>query len=204
MFNVVGKKKTEWYEPCSFFERPESLKFKCRFYLPVDAKETVPRRLDEEMAVEEEEEEEVEEDLCKVCRKTTLSMTRKPLKNVLICDGCEAEVHLGCSSLKTMPSEDESFHCESCASKRLAAPQAVASEISSVPTPAVAPAAAATTCERVCATAREFYNLSGDDPDLYDAQNCMALVEMEWVRSKKQYRLANDVVRMLDTKLASL
>jgi hypothetical protein len=90
MFNVVGNKKTEWYEPCSFLERPETLKFKCRFYFPVGA------------------------------------------------------------------------------------------------------------------STREFYNLSGDDPDLYDAQNCMALVEMEWVRSKKQYRLANDVMQMLDTKLASL
>jgi DNA-directed RNA polymerase subunit RPC12/RpoP len=143
--------------------------------------------------------------LCKVCRKTTLSSNGKPLKNVLICDDCEAEVHLRYSSFKTMPSEDESFHCESCASKRLAAPQVVASEISSVPTPPTPPAAAAaTTRERVGATAREFYNLSGDDPDLYDAQNCMALVEMEWVHSKKQYRIANDVVRMLDTKLASL
>jgi hypothetical protein len=91
MFNVVGKKKTEWYEPCNFSERPKTLKFKCRFYLPP-----------------------------------------------------------------------------------------------------------------VGASTREFYNLCGDDPDLYDAENCMALVEMEWVHSKKQYRLANDVARMLDTQLASL
>ena len=27
----------------------------------------------------------------------------------------------------------------------------------------------------------EFYNLSGDDPDLYDAETCLAPVEMEWV-----------------------
>ena len=53
-------------------------------------------------------------------------------------------------------------------------------------------------------SSREFYNLSGDDPDLYDAENCLAPVEMEWVQSKKQYRLASDVVRMLDGKLASL
>ena len=198
MFNVVGNKKTEWYEPCSFLERPESLKLKCRFYLPVIAKETVPRRFDEEMAVEEEK---VEEDFCKVCRKTTLGIKGKPLKNVLICDDCEAEVHLRCSSFKTMPLEEESFQCESCASKRLAAPQA-ASEVSSIPLSAAA--ATTTTCERVGATSREFYNLSGDDPTLYDAENCMALVEMEWVQSKKQYRIANDVVRILDTKLASL
>ena len=51
---------------------------------------------------------------------------------------------------------------------------------------------------------REFYDLSGDDPALYLAENCMAMVEMEWVQSKKQYRLAKDAVRMLDTKLGSL
>jgi hypothetical protein len=91
MFNVTGKKKTEWYEPCKFATRPATLQFKCRFY------------------------------------------------------------HVD----KNNPST-------------------------------------------------EFYDLSGDDPALYLAENCMAMVEMEWVQSKKQYRLAKDAVRMLNTKLGSL
>jgi hypothetical protein len=72
---------------------------------------------DEEMAVEEE----VEVDVCEVCRKTTLDRKGEPLKNVLLCEGCDAEVHLKCSSLKTMPSDDESYHCESCAAAAAAA-----------------------------------------------------------------------------------
>ena len=92
MFNVTGKKKTEWYEPCKFATRPATLELKCRFYHDVN---------------------------------------------------------------KNYPP-------------------------------------------------REFYDLSGDDPALYLAENCMAMVEMEWVQSKKQYRLAKDAVRMLDTKLGSL
>ena len=51
---------------------------------------------------------------------------------------------------------------------------------------------------------REFYDLPGDDLALYLAGNCMAIVEMEWVPSKKQCRLAKDAVRVLDTKLGSL
>jgi hypothetical protein len=87
-------------------------------------------RLDhEEMAAEEE----VEEDVCKVCSKTTLNSQGEPLKNVLLCEDCDAEVHLRCSSLKTMPSDEESYHCESCAS----------SEVSSVPRPRPPAAAAA-------------------------------------------------------------
>lgn len=90
MFNVVGRKKTEWYEPCKFFDRPATLHLKCRFYHPVDKSST------------------------------------------------------------------------------------------------------------------EFYNYSGDDPALYKAENCLAPITMEWVQSKKQYRLASDIVSQLDEKLGSL
>jgi hypothetical protein len=90
MFNIVGRKKTEWYEAVKFSDRPKTLNLKCRFYKPVET------------------------------------------------------------------------------------------------------------------TSSEFYDLSGDDPDLYLAENCMALVEVEWVQPKQQYRIARDVVRMLDAKLVSL
>jgi DNA-directed RNA polymerase subunit RPC12/RpoP len=52
-----------------------------------------------------------------------LNRKGEPLKNVLLCDGCDAEVHLRCSSLKTKPSSEEPYHCESCASRRLLAKQ---------------------------------------------------------------------------------
>jgi hypothetical protein len=56
-----------------------------------------------------------DDDYCSVCERTTLDGKGEPLKNVLLCDGCNAEVHLRCSSLKTMPADDEPYHCESCA-----------------------------------------------------------------------------------------
>ena len=49
-----------------------------------------------------------------------------------------------------------------------------------------------------------FYELSGDDPDLYPADNCMTIVEMEWVQSRRQYRLADNVSSRLDAHFASL
>ena len=60
------------------------------------------------------------EDACKVCSKPTVNSNGGPLKNVLLCEDCEAEVHLRCSSLKVMPPDDEPFHCEQCASKKKA------------------------------------------------------------------------------------
>ena len=57
------------------------------------------------------------EDACKVCSKSTVNSKGGPLKNVLLCEGCEAEVHLRCSSLKDMPSDDEPYRCEQCALK---------------------------------------------------------------------------------------
>ena len=91
MFNIIGRKKTEWYDSIKFSERPPTLKLKCRFYHP--------------------------------------------------------------------PANSSS---------------------------------------------REYYDLSGDDPALYDAENCLATVEMEWVHSRKRYRLNSRFVQMLDSKLASL
>ena len=105
---------------------------------PAAATGTGTRPCHEEMAAEEE----VEEDVCKVCSKTTLNSQGGPLKNVLLCEDCDAEVHLRCSSLDVMPSDEESYHCESCAPNELLASQA-ASEVSSVPRPRPPPAAAA-------------------------------------------------------------
>jgi hypothetical protein len=81
---------------------------------------------DEEEEEEEEEEaaaavihfppaaSEEEDDVCMLCRQTTLNRRGKPLGDVLLCESCDGEVRLRCSSLGAMPLDEEPYFCERC------------------------------------------------------------------------------------------
>jgi hypothetical protein len=60
------------------------------------------------------EEEEEEDDVCMLCHLTTLNRKGGALGDVLICEDCNGEVHLRCSSLRTMPLDEEPYFCERC------------------------------------------------------------------------------------------
>lgn len=57
-----------------------------------------------------------EEDTCKVCRRPTVDRFGNSMRAVLLCESCDGEVHLKCSLFKTLPSDEELYHCEQCAS----------------------------------------------------------------------------------------
>jgi hypothetical protein len=55
------------------------------------------------------------EDECVICQKSTLEADDTPMQDVLLCDVCEGDVHLACTSLSKMPGDDDPFTCAACA-----------------------------------------------------------------------------------------
>ena len=47
------------------------------------------------------------EDECVICQKSTLEADDTPMQDVLLCDVCEGDVHLACTSLSKMPGDDD-------------------------------------------------------------------------------------------------
>ena len=70
-------------------------------------REDEPLREDERLI----EDEAVLVDACQGCGKSTLRANGDAMKNVLICDGCEAEYHYRCSGLLSLPKSNERFAC---------------------------------------------------------------------------------------------
>ncbi|KAJ1461954.1 hypothetical protein M885DRAFT_610850 [Pelagophyceae sp. CCMP2097] len=50
-------------------------------------------------------------DVCRVCSKTTVDAAGEALADVLLCDDCDAEVHLRCAGIAALPGDDEPFSC---------------------------------------------------------------------------------------------
>ena len=50
------------------------------------------------------------EDECVICQKSTLEADDTPMQDVLLCDVCEGDVHLACTSPAKMPGDDDPFH----------------------------------------------------------------------------------------------
>ena len=55
------------------------------------------------------------DDVCATCGGSTLLPGGGPMRDVLVCDTCDAEVHFSCSGLARMPRDDEPFACADCA-----------------------------------------------------------------------------------------
>ncbi|CAH0373145.1 unnamed protein product [Pelagomonas calceolata] len=55
------------------------------------------------------------EDECVICQKSTLEADDTPMQDVLLCDVCEGDVHLACTSLSKIPGEADAFTCSACA-----------------------------------------------------------------------------------------
>ena len=55
------------------------------------------------------------EDECVICQKSTLEADDTPMRDVLLCDVCEGDVHLACTSLSKIPGDDDPFTCAACA-----------------------------------------------------------------------------------------
>ena len=58
------------------------------------------------------------EDECVICQKSTLEADDTPMQDVLLCDVCEGDVHLACTSLAKIPGDDDPFTCAACAAAR--------------------------------------------------------------------------------------
>ena len=62
------------------------------------------------------------EDECVICQKSTLEADDTPMQDVLLCDVCEGDVHLACTSLDNIPGDDDPFTCAACAAEEAEAP----------------------------------------------------------------------------------
>ena len=60
-------------------------------------------------------------DICAVCGFTTLDRHGIPLPNVLVCRGCDCEVHLCCSGVGRLPTPETPFTCSSCGGSHICA-----------------------------------------------------------------------------------
>ena len=56
-------------------------------------------------------------DACRICKRSTLmDDSATPQDDVLVCDGCEGDVHLACSGHVSVPDGD--YRCPSCSLRR--------------------------------------------------------------------------------------